>query len=457
MKSRAWNAPLFAVLAAVILGGCASSMSETGEVTSHEEIEQAAEAAAEVTSGQIAPAVAFEDSLLAMIHAPDGAPTGWPAPAAFKETYEAGLPSFTVTECDRVTLEVSAEAARELESERSYAIGEAMLVTGDEDSAHFVAIHAAGQRLPWWIGDLKLTDLNRADGEGAHRFHEAAREIELACHGARRTAPKELGEAYAAYVYNQVTLAAGEDLYIEPEDRELDEATRAELEALQGKEQWTRADLQRLIEIAPSDSWLWDRGLEEAKRLGEVDLTYQMYRRYRPVGRCSHDTRPIETKKEFASFCSKHGKFGCQLKLMTDLMAYRVQRVSDLWLGGKPVSYESPIEALDALVEIEPFMIGLLISYPTQQRTAGIRPHFFALGLAESDYAAPIKEALGEYLASGTLDPANAHRLALARFSLGVRSGEDASAVLAALRATKGVPSVTLSMLEEATTRMKKE
>lgn len=454
MSAKAYKTYMVAGLVALAswaVTGCVSGPDQMDQVTGQELGGAAEDEPGEAEGdGALAPAAPFERSELAALASPTTVPEGWPLAQDFQQTYQRGVAPYTITECEAASVLVRADGDEE---QRTFELGQAMLATTHGESTRLLIMHG-GDGLAYDLRRLEYDEQPSAGEAGSLLFlsreeqgqgEEPAR-AELVCVGARQTRPTQLGAEFAAHAYVHTLAQTGEDLYVETR-RELEEEERAELEALSNNPDWTRQDVQRLLEINPSDPELWGWALKWSKEQGDADLTYEVYRRYRPVGRCSHDRRPLHIREQFASFCSKHGELGCQLRLLGDLMAYRVQRVSDLWRNGKPVSYESPVAALAAIVEVEPYLIGSLVHYPSDWERVGISPRFAAMAVHGTDFETPFVARLKRHLASGELDPWNAHRFAITWAWIKNFNGVAPADVHARMAELEGAPALTMAMV----------
>ena len=86
-----------------------------------------------------------------------------------------------------------------------------------------------------------------------------------------------------------------------------------------------------------------------------------------------------------------------------------------MWIGGKPVSYKSPIADLPSALDTELFLLGLLVDYPGTDRNenAGISPRFFALAQDNGPHTKSLDATLVKWLQNPDTDAWNRHRFAV--------------------------------------------
>ncbi len=420
---------------------------------------------------RLMPDTPYASAPLAQWATPATPPPQWPEEADFRATYEQGLRPYSIIECEEARLELG-----EAWVARGYAarhdLGAAMLAEGDGEQIEVLAaLH--GQDARYILGELRFAPTPELlPAKGGARYGGAQGEGALVCEGLVRHTPQALdARVWGAHAYVHTLLAPSEDLYLEREPEERSKAEReriyARLNALEDEPRLSYEDALWLVEEEPAEAErFWGRALEAAEARGDVALTYDIYRRYKPMGRCSRDRRPVRVKRQFASFCSKQGKLSCHLRLMTELMAYRgMSRVSDMWINGKPVTYDSYLAALDPLVEAAAYFPGLLLDYPGTSRRAQIAPHFYALAARGPEFvvyepmtreemasrspstAEVHAEMLKQILSSGGLDPWNAHRFALTLTYLQRQGGTSLADIRAEMAQLQTVPALTMAML----------
>ena len=368
---------------------------------------------------------------------------GWPALTEFEGRWRSGIGTYHLVHCEQTTLRTN--------ENETFSFGPVMLM---HHANGWNTVADSGDREERWLlypqtwalaGDL--------NGDEVTVWNHDRR---LECHGARVEEVKPVAETFAPYVYSLTLNTPPEPLRIHNDD-ELDEEGRARVEELR-QQGWTEANIQELISLAVSSrDDVWGEALAWANTEGRDDLAYEIYRRYRPFGRCSRDTRPLTLKKEYADLCDRLERPRCHLALTTELLAYRVSRRTDMWVGGKPVSYENELDRLPEGIDVTTYMAGLLVDYPGTEgnESASISPHFFALATAGTEYAEVLNRHLEEGIANPNVDSWNRHRFALALLSLRVRTAPDepVDAMAQEIAELDGVPRVTRLQLQSTKAR----
>ncbi|MFU8802491.1 MAG: hypothetical protein ACNA8W_01660 [Bradymonadaceae bacterium] len=95
---------------------------------------------------------------------------------------------------------------------------------------------------------------------------------------------------------------------------------------------------------------------------GEDDLARQVFRWFRPMGRCSMDNYPAELAGRYADFCANQGDLGCYMKLQLIIMGNRFDRMA--WSSmGERAHKPSAAELFKAPIDAERFLRGALLRY----------------------------------------------------------------------------------------------
>lgn len=359
----------------------------------------------------------------------------WAPIEEFESRWGAGVEPWRILHCDESTT-----TAQGNQSETGPTL---MIQLGAAGPWVGAVVTAAGE-LQWLLYRAKWSV---AEQSGTTVSLEAVDEVAtFECRQARFEDPGLVEGPYASWVYSATLLNPPEPVYVDT-GAELTDQDRRRLAQLR-KGPWSREMVERLIDVSPSNrDPAWGDALTWAKAEGADDLTYELYRRYRPVGRCSRDPRPQQTKQDFADFCAKTERTRCELVLLTQLLAYKIPRVSDMWIGGKPVSYESDLDRLPDGLDVPRFMLGLLLDFPGTDgnEAASISPQFFGLATYGTAYTAALSSRLETWLANPKLDSWNRHRIALALFVVRarMRSTEPAAKHASAVAKLPGVPAIT--------------
>jgi hypothetical protein len=359
----------------------------------------------------------------------------WAPPTEFESRWNDGTEPWRILHCGESTL---AQEGTTLET------GPTLLLRIGAEGPWFGGVTTAEGDLTWLLHRAEWAVTDETDSSVVLRAADQGAEFE--CRQARFEDPRPVEHSYATWVYSATLLNPPEPVYVDIEKEHTDHERERIANLRNGP--WSLELVERLLELSPHNrDAAWGSALSWAKAHGDDDLVYELYRRYRPVGRCSQDSRPQRVKREFAEFCAKTGRTRCELVLMTHLIAYNIPRVSDMWMGGKPVSYESELHRLPGGLDVPRFMLGLLVDYPgtTGNEAASISPQFFALATYGTPHADALMERLEAWLADPELDTWNRHRIALTLFLLRAyrRSTESASKHAAAVAQLEGVPEIT--------------
>ena len=362
---------------------------------------------------------------------------GWPSAGDFDAARTTGVKANEIVQCEAATLRREDGTVHET--------GPVMLTAVDDTTWTLVA-DADDSNYTWylrqpWVAPMGLD-------KAAPVFLGDAQKLE--CHRPQIETMRATPEPFGAFVYTSTLTTPAEPIFVEPK-RNLTPEETARLEELR-QSAWSEANIQEVIEIGPpASSQIYGDALAWAEAEGRPDLAYEIHRRYRPVGYCSRDTRPLRAKKDFAKLCDELSRPRCHLALTTELLGYRVTRRSDMWIGGKPVTYNSQLDQLPDAIDRELFMLGLLVDYPgtPNNENAAIAPRFFALATDGSRESAALDQTLQAWLADENVDAWNRHRFGVALFFMrtyGDRTIE-APEHAQAIATLPGLPAVTVAQL----------
>jgi len=273
----------------------------------------------------------------------------------------------------------------------------------------------------------------------------------LGCVNARLEKVTGPPEPASAFMYAKTLVTPEEPVFVQAKVKEYDGELHKRLDAL-GEDGWSEADIQQLIDIGPpasSEQW----GAALAYTEDRPDLAYEIHRRYRPMGYCSRDTRPITTQRNFAELCRDLSRPRCHLALMKDMLGYNVSRRSDMWIDGKPVSYTSQLDRLPSEVDAELLMLGLLTDFPNTAGSAdaSISPHFFALASHGSAVVDALQATLTAWIGDEQVDAYNRHRFAVALWFTKIYADQTITPAehAASVAKLKGVPAATMAQLQD--------
>ncbi len=356
---------------------------------------------------------------------------GWPVRSEFEVRAAKGFAPLRIVECLEATMTVRGGV---------HDVGALMLGEFEGNWSLLARAGGASNRA------LSMTWESTEFDPDAPIF--TASDAVLECGDATITSIRASPLPFSSSVFAEVLSTPEEPLYVKPK---IYDSRDDRIGAFVGKEGWNEQRVKALIELGPpANHRSWRDALGWARSNERLDLAYELHRRYRPMGRCSQDTRPQRNKAEFADVCAELGRPRCQLALSIDLLAYRHARRSDLWIDGKPASYESPVDALPEGLDVPLFLMGLLTHYPVPEGPRPISPQFFALALQGSDLAPTLDAMLVRWLANPETDVWNRHRFAEALFYLRKLShpSKEEGAHAADVASLPGIPQVTALRLE---------
>ena len=177
--------------------------------------------------------------------------------------------------------------------------------------------------------------------------------------------------------------------------------TRVEKAMDKSREAGVAAITEHLDQASSYDS-RWQDVISFLGRHDEHDLLLKVYAHYRPVGRCSMDTRPAQIARRHARACARAGRLGCTLQMSVRIMADRFTRTAYSSYG--EASHATEADALDrAGVDTDRFLRGLLIDYASDaNRPVAIGLWRLSRSMAELDRT----EAFAGQLEALAIDPA---------------------------------------------------
>lgn len=358
---------------------------------------------------------------------------GWPSADEFDTRFDVGVSPYRLVQCGAATLTSAGE---------THETGPVML--GEVDGQWAVLAHADQSNNQWALnGAWEAPQFDPAKP----KFESGENALE--CHAPTVETVRATPMPFSTFVYASVLTTPDEPTFVPAKITEYDDER---ITALREIKEWDEAQIQKLIELGPpSGDRAWSNALSWATGNDRLDLAYEIHRRYRPMGRCSRDSRPQSTKQTFAKVCDELSRPRCFLSLSTELLGYRHSRRSDMWIGGKPVSYKSPIADLPSDLDTELFLLGLLVDYPGTDRNenAGISPRFFALAQDNGQHTKSLDATLVRWLQNPDTDAWNRHRFAVALFFMRSFFDQSIDQRKHAKDITElaGVPAVTVAQL----------
>ena len=201
-----------------------------------------------------------------------------------------------------------------------------------------------------------------------------------------------------------------------------------------------------LASNTPEWDWRLRDAITWALREGDDELAWRAQQRFRPVARCSMDFGPQRHAAIMADFCRRTGRSGCAVRLLTTTLMHGHARRSDVWVDGRPLSYDSPIDALAELVDVSVYLPGLLVDPEGNEDDAPtIHPHFIALAVANNPAKDAVMRTLEAWIGDHALSP-GVRRSAL--YAWGQTLIEEGEAFSTVRRRASALPGVDADLLE---------
>lgn len=177
---------------------------------------------------------------------------------------------------------------------------------------------------------------------------------------------------------------------------------KALVEALAEPTPESLARVRALIED-PSRPLPFEPAIAAARKLGDESLLRALYARWRPIGRCSMDTRPAELARAHAALCHRQGDRACALQLQLRIMGDRFERVA--WSSYGEAIHGTRAEHLTEMgIDVDRFLRGLVPVFQGPDRDTASAP-LDAWRLARSIFEAGRAEALDPWLEQLATDP----------------------------------------------------
>jgi hypothetical protein len=172
-----------------------------------------------------------------------------------------------------------------------------------------------------------------------------------------------------------------------------------------------------------SDDGRWFQAIEMAETLDDPALTLALYARYRPVGRCSMDTRPQDLAREYAELCYSEGRLGCFVQLQVRIMGAQFSRVA--WSSYGDAAHGTEVNALAGTgIQTDRFLEGLMVDFETpEERAIGLGLWRLGRALAESADSEALRTRLVTLIESPEIDSWNRFRAVVTLTAMGQSAG----------------------------------
>ncbi|MDI1450493.1 hypothetical protein [Polyangium sp. 6x1] len=140
-----------------------------------------------------------------------------------------------------------------------------------------------------------------------------------------------------------------------------------------------------------------------ARAAGDKEKALSYYRVWRPMGRCSMDSRPAQVAREYAELCYEMGKLGCFLQLQLRIMGDQFARVAYSSYG--EASHATEAERLtETGLDVDTFLLGLALRFSGVSREGELGGSRLVRSIKESGRAAPIAARLATWAKDATFD-----------------------------------------------------
>lgn len=140
-----------------------------------------------------------------------------------------------------------------------------------------------------------------------------------------------------------------------------------------------------------------------ARAAGDKEKALSYYRIWRPMGRCSMDSRPAQVAREYAELCYEMGKLGCFLQLNLRIMGDQFDRVAYSSYG--EASHATEAERLtETGLDVDTFLLGLVLRFGGVSREGELGGYRLVRSIKESGRAAPITARLSAWAKDGSFD-----------------------------------------------------
>lgn len=143
-----------------------------------------------------------------------------------------------------------------------------------------------------------------------------------------------------------------------------------------------------------------------ARREGKNEQALALYRVWRPIGRCSMDSRPAEVARDYAELCYEMGKLGCFLQLQVQIMGNQFNRVAYSSYGEAAASTQAE-RLVETGLDVDIFLSGLALRFGGVSRRAELAPYRLARSIKEAYQTDVVAERLATWVKDPDFDEYN--------------------------------------------------
>lgn len=148
------------------------------------------------------------------------------------------------------------------------------------------------------------------------------------------------------------------------------------------------------------------RAIAAALARGDKEGALATFRGYQPVGRCSYDGHPSAVAGQYSDLCYSMGRLDCFLKLQVRIMGDQFPSVARSSFGEAAHATRAE-RLLDTGIDVDRFLLGLVIDFAGVTRSEGLGGHRLARSIRESGRQGTILSALQSMATDAALDDYN--------------------------------------------------
>jgi hypothetical protein len=374
--------------------------------------------------GEAAPVgqpIAFSPALFARLETKDlqrRARWSWPEATSFEQTWKSA--QNTLAPVRVVIGTISRSGAREIRaalaihySPDGFTLG--VLATGLDDDEESLESEIGYK--PWTLLEGSF------DGRPFTLVRSSSETLRVTPASITQTAFQPDARSLADWTYVTTLMATATSIYepLERDRREYEKLNADGLNALwmtaqsnmtEGKPEAV-ANLRDLLTRASRVDPRWYEAAEWAEKSGHDELAREIYRRFHPVGSCSHDSRPAEAARRYAELCYRDGLLGCFLQLQVQIMGDQFDRFAYSGLGELVHSTEAEKLAESGL-DVDRFLRGLVLRYepldPKESRPRELDAWRLARSIREAGRSPALDPELARMAGESSLDDYNRFR-----------------------------------------------
>jgi hypothetical protein len=151
------------------------------------------------------------------------------------------------------------------------------------------------------------------------------------------------------------------------------------------------------------------RTIAAALAHGDTQGALATFRAYQPVGHCSYDGHPAAIAVQYSDLCYSMGRLDCFLKLRVRIMGDQFPSVARSSFGEATHSTHAE-RLLDTGVDVDRFLLGLVVDFAGITRSEGLGGHRLARSIRDSGRQGTMLSPLQSMATDATLDDYNRFR-----------------------------------------------